>query len=466
LKRGKAVRKFIYILIIFAVLAGGLFLLRQCNQASGNGQSKYETLTLQRGDITAIVGATGTVRSNQTTILPWQISGRVGTISVVIGDLVNQNDVLAELDPSSIPQNLILAKADLINARRALDNLTNSQTAQAQVALALVQAQKAVQDAQALVDARQSNLDAAQANYILAQDKFELAEDAFNQVKDYAADNITRASYLTKLEAARQARDRALATLNWLQNPPAQPGVDEAQAALDLANARLADAQREWDRLKNGPDPDDIAAAQARIDALESSLASVNLKAPFTGTVTDVRSKPGDLVNPGTISFRLDDFSHYLVDVQISEVDINRIQLNQPANLTFDAVPNNDYTGVVVQVAAVGNVVGGVVYFNVTVELQNPDENIHPAMTAGVNIEVDKVTNVLLIPNRAVRLKDGKRVVYLLVDNNPTPVEVTIGVSSDTYSELLSGNVKEGDTIILNPSTDLLNIKPSTSFMR
>jgi HlyD family secretion protein len=466
LKRGKAVRKFIYILIIFAVLAGGLFLLRQCNQTSGNGQSKYETLALQRGDITAIVGATGTVRSNQTTILPWQISGRVGSISVVIGDLVNQNDILAELDPSSIPQNLILAKADLINARRALDNLTNSQTAQAQVTLALVQAQKAVQDAQALVDARQSNLDAAQANYILAQDKFELAEDAFNQVKDYAADNITRASYLTKLEAARQARDRALATLNWLQNPPAQPGVDEAQAALDLANARLADAQREWDRLKNGPDPDDIAAAQARIDALESSLASVNLKAPFTGTVTDVRSKPGDLVNPGTISFRLDDFSHYLVDVQISEVDINRIQLNQPANLTFDAVPNNDYTGVVVQVAAVGNVVGGVVYFNVTVELQNPDENIHPAMTAGVNIEVDKVTNVLLIPNRAVRLKDGKRVVYLLVDNNPTPVEVTIGVSSDTYSELLSGDVKEGDTIILNPSTDLLNIKPSTSFMR
>jgi HlyD family secretion protein len=466
LKRGKAVRKFIYILIIFAVLAGGLFLLRQCNQASGNGQSKYETLALQRGDITAIVGATGTVRSNQTTILPWQISGRVGSISVVIGDLVNQNDILAELDPSSIPQNLILAKADLINARRALDNLTNSQTAQAQVALALVQAQKAVQDAQALVDARQSNLDAAQANYILAQDKFELAEDAFNQVKDYAADNITRASYLTKLEAARQARDRALVTLNWLQNPPAQPSVDEAQAGLDLANARMADAQREWERLKDGPDPDDIAAAQARIDALESSLASVNLKAPFTGTVTDVRSKPGDLVNPGTISFRLDDFSHYLVDVQISEVDINRIQLNQPAHLTFDAVPNNDYTGVVVQVAAVGNVVGGVVYFNVTVELQNPDENIHPAMTAGVNIEVDKVTNVLLIPNRAVRLKDGKRVVYLLLDNNPTPVEVTIGVSSDTYSELLSGDVKEGDTIILNPSTDLLNIKPSTSFMR
>jgi HlyD family secretion protein len=57
-------------------------------------------------------------------------------------------------------------------------------------------------------------------------------------------------------------------------------------------------------------------------------------------------------------------------------------------------------------------------------------------------------------------------VVYLLLDNNPTPVEVTIGVSSDTYSELLSGDVKEGDTIILNPSTDLLNIKPSTSFMR
>ena len=72
-------------------------------------------------------------------------------------------------------------------------------------------------------------------------------------------------------------------------------------------------------------------------------------------------------------------------------------------------------------------------------------------MTAAVNVVVEEVKDVLLIPNRAVRLVDGNRVVYVLVDNQPVQVKVQLGSSSDLESVVVGGDIKEGDLIILNP---------------
>jgi HlyD family secretion protein len=99
----------------------------------------------------------------------------------------------------------------------------------------------------------------------------------------------------------------------------------------------------------------------------------------------------------------------------------------------------------------VGTTVSGVVNFNVTVEILDPDEEVKPGMTAAVTIVVKQLDNILVIQNRSVRLKDGKRVIYILKNNVPSPINVTIGASSDTTSELVSGEIKEGDLIILNP---------------
>src|SRR5690606_4543795 len=144
------------------------------------------------------------------------------------------------------------------------------------------------------------------------------------------------------------------------------------------------------------------------------TLKLARLEAPFNGTVTEVRSKVGDQVTPGTVSFRIDDLSRLLVDVQVPEVDINRIQVGQSARLTFDAIPGQEYMGKVVEVGRVGTPVGGVVNFTVTLELSNADEQVKPGMTAAVTILVQQLEDVLLVPNRAVRLREGQRVVYVL----------------------------------------------------
>ncbi|RIK51638.1 MAG: hypothetical protein DCC59_11390 [Chloroflexi bacterium] len=101
-----------------------------------------------------------------------------------------------------------------------------------------------------------------------------------------------------------------------------------------------------------------------------------------------------------------------------------------------------------------GDTVGGVVSFTATVELTDADEQVKPGMTAAVSIIVEEVADTLLVPNRAVRLVDGERVVYILKDNLPQPVKITLGSSSDTMSVLVGGDLKEGDLIILNPPTN------------
>ena len=83
--------------------------------------------------------------------------------------------------------------------------------------------------------------------------------------------------------------------------------------------------------------------------------------------------------------------------------------------------------------------------------MTDADELVKPGMTAAVNIVVQEVKDVVLVPNRAVRLVDAERVVFVLVNGIPQQVKVELGSSSDTMSVLVGGDLKEGDEIILNP---------------
>jgi HlyD family secretion protein len=98
-----------------------------------------------------------------------------------------------------------------------------------------------------------------------------------------------------------------------------------------------------------------------------------------------------------------------------------------------------------------------VVEFDVTVELIDADQNVKPGMTAAVNIVVDQITDALLVPNRAVRVVDGQRVVYILSNNQLKSVNVTLGASSDSESQVMDGDLRLGDQIVLNPPQDLFS---------
>lgn len=453
-------KRAIPILLVVIILAvGGYFGYQAWQRAQAAAVGSYQTAQVTRGTLTAIVGATGTVRANQSGVLSWQASGRIGTILVKTGDVVTAGQLLAELDPKSLPQSIILARADLVTAKRNLESLQDSDVARAQAQQVLVAAQKELDDAttdrESLKYSRVSDdtKEVARANLALAQEEVDNAQDFYDQVKNRPESDQLRAQALSALATAKQNRDRNQANLNWMESGPDSLDIAEADARVELAQASLADAEREWERLKNGVDPQDIEAAQARVTAIEATIDQVNLEAPFSGTITEARSKTGDEVAPGTISYRVDDLSHLLVDVQVTEVDINRILIGQDASLTFDAIQGQAYTGKVVEVAQVGQNVQGVVNFNVTIELTDADERVRPAMTAAVNLVTDTLEDTLLVPNRAVRLREGKRIVYLLTNGIPTPTEITLGLTSDTFSEAVDG-VAQGDVLVLNPPVE------------
>ena len=440
----------IIILVVVGVIAFfGLSALRQRQQEAT--LSDLQTVIASRGSLTATIGATGMVHANQTAILSWQTSGNIEQISVAAGDTVSADQVLATLQTSSLSQTIILAQADLINAQRALDDLLNDTTSPVQALQAVYSAQQGIRAAERAMDRFEGDeykdaLDEARQNVIDRMDELEAAQEAFEPYEDWDASNETRQSYEQELIDAQNAYDEAVRTVDLLELE-----AEVAQANLDAANAALAAAQRTYDRVKDGPNPDDVTVLESRIAAAQAALDLTQLTAPFVATVTEVNLKPADRVTPGTLAIRLDDLSRLIVDVQVSEVDINRIQMGQAVNLTFDAILDKEYHGTVIEVAQVGSVVQGIVQFNVSVELIDADEDVRPGMTAAVNIIVEQLDNVLLVPNRAVRLVDGQRVVYVLQNEQLEMVEITLGASSDTVSEVVDGGLKIGDLIVLNP---------------
>lgn len=394
-------RKVVIPVVIVLVLAAVFFVMRN----PGGEQAQYQTIKVERGELLATVGATGTVRARQTAILTWATSGTVGEVTASIGDLVPAEAVLASLAPSTVSQNIILAQADLVSAQKALDDLMESDTVRVKAQIALREAQEAYDRAKEYRDSLEDGL----------------VIRIFGQVRKVEADEET---------------------------------IAKADEVLALAAAQLEDAQRAYDRVKDGPNPQDIAAAQARVDAAKATLNMSRLIAPFSGTITDAYPLPGDQVTAGKQGFRVDDLSALFVDVEVSEVDINSISVGQPVMLSFDAILGAEYHGEVSQVSQAATPVQGVVNFVVTVRITDADEQVKPGMTAAVTITVQEIKDQVLIPNRAVRLVDGMRVVYVLRDGLPTKIEIRLGPSSDTMSVLAGGDVKVGDLIILNPQIE------------
>ncbi len=445
-------KRLVTLLVVLAVVAVsvfGYFYLRQ--QRSAQSLSDLQTQVASRGSLTATVGATGVVHSNQSAVLTWGTSGTVQQVAAELTSSVVKDDILASLAPGSLSQAVILAQADLVSAQKALDDLQKSETSQVQAQLDVSNAQQALIDAQRARDEfdkkdYKDRLQKAEDDVVSTKDKLDQAQEDFDPYKDWDPDNDKRKSLQEKLDDAQLAYDEAVRTRDSLE-------LDRtvAETNLSLAQARLSDAQREADRLKDGPDPNDVAALQARVDAAQATLDLQQLKAPFAGTVTNVQVKSGDQISPGEIAFRLDDLSRMLVDVRVSEVDINRIQVGQTANLTFDAILDKTYAGSVTEVSQVGVTTQGVVEFVVTIELTNADQDVKPGMTAAVNIVVDQLENVLLVPNRAVRVLDGQRVVYILQNGELQSVKITLGATSDNMSEVTDGTLRAGDLIVLNP---------------
>jgi HlyD family secretion protein len=304
-------KKVFIVVIVLALVAAGLLLLTQY-QARGQITATLrdlETEPVRRGDIKINVGATGDVHANQTTLLSWQTSGTIGEVNFDVGDQVSTNQILASLEQTSLARHVILAQAELIDAQSALDGLLNSKTKQAQTKKAVEDAQQALEDAHnpELIQANaQGDLAAAQKTVDEAQRYVDILNTPVSQAaKDQTYSNMLLAenvlnnthkqieriekklskdknkynfwesrdlyeSILENLELKliknQRSYEDAVEKYNDLLEPPNSNDLALAETALALAQAQLAQAEREWERVQDGPSEGDIALLEAQLD--------------------------------------------------------------------------------------------------------------------------------------------------------------------------------------------------------
>jgi HlyD family secretion protein len=451
-------RTILILVIVAAVGVTGIILYQRAN-AQRQAQS-LQTAVLSRGTLTASIGATGTVEARQQASMAFSISGRVGKVNVQMGERVAAGEVLAELDPAYYPQQVLSAQIDLINAQKALDDLKISQTSLANAELSLANARKAVDDAQTAYDEAVTNnnqgwvekardqVNEAYMNWMTFRFHNDGSREAMIELRKRYQTYIDA---LQELEKAQQYFDMGIGTTGG--NKDTQMALDIAKGKLDLAKAQYDDALAAYNRLKDGVPSQDLQAAQARVNAAQAVLNQVSITAPFAGTILSVGVLPGDVATPGAAVMVIADLSELHVDVPIAEVDYNRLALGQTAELVLDAIPDTVYHGQVKEINLNAATLAGSVSYPVKVVIADADTKVLPGMTVAVQIEVANLENVLLVPNRAVRTIDGSRVVYVSINGALKPVEIVLGSSNDTMSEVVSGDLKEGDVIVLNPPT-------------
>lgn len=409
-------------------------------------------------------------------------------------DLVTAQRALEDLRLSRRQQ--AAAWQAMEQAKQALEAAQQPELRQAQAQAAVAQAEAALEDAQRAYEIltnppSQAAIDQAYANLLLAENVLEKTRSDIERIRRRA--NKDPDAYLffesrefyqkildsleIKLTRDQRSYEEALENYNRLLQPvdPTDLAVAEANLAraraqlqqaqrdgerlqdgpdpmeVALRAAQLADAEREYERLKDGPTTADITAAEARVAAAQAVLNQAYLTAPFAGTITSTTGQAGSQVNSGSAAIQLDDLSHLLVDAQVAEIDVNRIAVGQLVIVTLEAAFAQEYRSEVVEVPVIGNQVGGAARFTVVVEITDPDEQVRPGMTATLNFVTADLADVLQVPNRALRLREGERVVYVLREGQIVPVPITLGIASEDYTQVLSGELAPGELIVLNP---------------
>jgi HlyD family secretion protein len=453
-----------FIVGAIVTVLGAIFLLYnnvQAQQAAADAAAEFETEEVKMDTLVASVEASGNLRSNQSVELFWETSGTVEEVYVEIGQEVEEGEILAVLDQKSLPNNVILAAQDLYNAQQALEDIHDQYNA-----LAISEAQKAVADAEdavkdaeryldnLLFGANQTDIDEAEANMVIAQDNLEEAEEKWNKHDDRKVGNVDRAYAQQAYAQAQQAYDDAARIYAWLTGSASDIDLAIAEADLAVAQENLIEAQEKFDEVLAGIPDEELAAAEAMVAAAEATLAQAQIEAPFDGTVTDVFPQPGDQVFTNTQAFYIDDLTTLYVDLLISEFDIPKIEVGQEVIVEFDAIISKQYSGVVDDISMVGEIDAGVVNYTATIALTE-EVDILVGMSAEVEIVINQEEPALLVPNQAVQVLDGKQVVYVMVAGSMEPIEVTLGLSSDSYSEVLAGNLQEGDLVVLNPTAGM-----------
>jgi HlyD family secretion protein len=458
-KNTKKKKLFVVVALGLIVIGGAVFLLLKSGILSTNQNSEvvasptYQTSIVRNGDLT--ITATGT------------------------GTLVAGNSVDMSFSTEGIVQELMVKAGQKVTKGTELARMNNAKSLEAQVAaneLNLMEAQKTLHDLQeskdvTLAQAYQDML-TAQETYNTALKKVQRKEYArcSEEVNKQNLQKLTNAQ--SRLEQiglryhgseawidAQSVYDTALANYEYCIKFTDDEKVN-FQAALDVADVTLKQAQTKYETLKAsaGIDPDElelseakVEEAQIKLDQSKENLAGSTLTATIDGTVTFLKANVGAYVDTTTY-ITISDLTTSDVDVSIDESDINKLHVGAKAKVVFDALPEETYTGEIIQVDPELSTSGQYRVATAVISLDNIAgsnlENMPLGVNASVTIISAEVNDSLLVPANAIRsIGDGQYGVFVVEKDGSLVFKVVeVGIMDNSTAEIKSG-LELNDTV-------------------
>lgn len=339
--------------------------------------------------------ASGTIETTQIDISS-EIGGLVAEVVVEEGDEVQKGDVLIVFDDellqvqekqaiaaltqaeAAYKQTTATSQVEITSAQQALDDLYDTESvAYTEAEQNVADLLEAVDDAETrlnnlLTGSKQSDIDQAFANMILARDQLEEAQEDFDKWSNKQENNLTRARLLSALGASQDQYDDAVTLYNNLTG--AVNEIDLAQAEADLANAQAALEKAEEDlaNLTEGPDPDALELANARlaaaysgletaaalVDVAEANLATIEvqlekltIEAPLDSIVLFRSVEPGEVVQPISPLMTLAKVDDLTITVYILEDRYGEVSLGDTATVKVDSFPDETFKAKVIRIA-------------------------------------------------------------------------------------------------------------------
>ena len=383
--------------------------LAGCGAADQRTTQPLPTVVLDSGETTTQasptvrhggVVASGFVAPAQKTQLAFSLVGEVEMVHVAVGELVAEGQALVLLaGAEQLQAALSVAELELLTAQQDLERFQeNASLATAQTQLELANALDSLREAEYTRTVRQegnrasqATIDAAKASVILAKDELERAKSEYDSYSGKPEDDPARALALTKYAAAQRKYDSALRNLNWYTGRPTELQQAQLDGEVALAEAQVEISRLAWERVKDGPNADELAVLVARlvmaedqVEAARASLDALILTAPFAGTVSKIYIHRGEWVTPGLPVLVLADLEHMRVETtDLSELDVPKIEVGMPATVIIESL-NEDLAGHVIEISPLADTLGGDVVYTTIIEL-----DIRPAdLRAGMSAEV------------------------------------------------------------------------------
>jgi len=433
------------ILIVLVLAAGGFGLWRRSQQQAEQAQAQnvLRTTEVIRDDLEIAVAASGNVAVGEMQELSFSGSRTVAEVRVAVGERVAAGQELARLETADLERSVRQAEIAVAQAELNLEQLTEpadedeielARTAKQNAAQALEVARLGKQTAEA--DAQQTVVSAQRAR-----------ENAF---KDYQASGTEarRDTYEEALDQEAIARANAELTRQQAQDRWLAAYRNYQQAAQNLV------------QLQEGPDEEQVRQAELQVSQAELNLTQAQeqledavLTAPFDGRVAEVNAQAG--VKPPLTEpvFIVIDDAEFYIETSVDEINIGQVELGQPVAIDLDAYPDLTLGGEVTKIAPAPNEVGGIISYRLRVRItETKDADVRDGMTASVSILTDRLEDVLLLPNWAIRTQQASgetyAYCYCMQNGRPQQVEIVTGQRNAEYTEIISG-LEAGRTVAL-----------------